>query len=195
MYLFFSAVLMGFSIAIPIGPVDLLCIRNSIVWGCKWGLLTGLGIATADVLIGIISGFGIRGIQTFLTAHDHLVYLIGNLFLCMIGMFYITKKQFSEKDLPNSSSTYLMGFLMAAFSPVTLFTFLVFFGISGIVLKTVDQAILAGLGIFLGSTLWWTILSFGAVFFRSWFDQKGLTWLTRGLGFIFLTVGLVNIFS
>lgn len=194
MNLFFAGALMGFSIAIPIGPVDFLCIRNSLAWGSKWGLLTGLGIATADALLGLIAGFSIHGLQSYIDMHDQMAHLIGSLFLCIMGILYLAKRQFAENPLPNSSGTFIMGFLMSASSPSTLLTFLGLFGISGLILSQFYEALLVGTGIFLGSSLWWVILSFSAVFFRPWFHQAHLTFLTRLMGVIFFMTGLISLF-
>lgn len=192
MHLFLAGALMGFSIAIPIGPVDFLCIRNSLTWGSKWGLLTGFGVAAADALFGLIAGYGMHGLKSFVTLHDHLAHLLGSLFLCIIGLLYLAKRP-TENVLPNTSSTFAMGFIMSASSPSTLITFLGFFGISGLFLSQFYEGALVGSGIFLGSSLWWVILSFGAVFFRSWFHQARLNLLTRLMGFIFFMSGLLSL--
>jgi threonine/homoserine/homoserine lactone efflux protein len=39
-----------FSIAMPVGPIGLLCIRNSIAKGMIYGLMSGLGAACLGLL-------------------------------------------------------------------------------------------------------------------------------------------------
>jgi len=55
---FFKGLLIGFSIAAPVGPIGLLCIQRTIAYGRKSGLVTGLGAATADGLYGAVAAFG-----------------------------------------------------------------------------------------------------------------------------------------
>lgn len=47
--------LIGFSIAMPVGPIGLLCIRNSLSWGARYGFTTGMGAAAADTLYGALA--------------------------------------------------------------------------------------------------------------------------------------------
>src|SRR6185436_6286836 len=48
--LFFRGLLIGFSIAAPVGPIGVLCIRRTLSDGRLSGLVSGLGAATADAL-------------------------------------------------------------------------------------------------------------------------------------------------
>jgi threonine/homoserine/homoserine lactone efflux protein len=54
---FFRGLIMGFSIAAPVGPIGVLCIRRTLAEGTPSGLVSGLGAATADALYGSIAGF------------------------------------------------------------------------------------------------------------------------------------------
>jgi threonine/homoserine/homoserine lactone efflux protein len=58
MAFFIKGVLIGFSIAAPVGPIGVLCIRRTLADGRNSGLISGLGAATADAVYGSIAGFG-----------------------------------------------------------------------------------------------------------------------------------------
>ena len=47
---------MGLSIAAPVGPIGVLCIRRTLDRGRLSGLVSGLGAATADLVYGSIAG-------------------------------------------------------------------------------------------------------------------------------------------
>ena len=64
--LLFKGLMIGFSIAMPVGPIGLLCIRNVLTFGILCGLVTGLGAACADAIYGAMAGFGVTAISTFL---------------------------------------------------------------------------------------------------------------------------------
>ena len=54
----------GFSIAAPVGPIGVLCIRRSLSEGRQVGLATGLGAATADAIYGCVAAFGLTCSRT-----------------------------------------------------------------------------------------------------------------------------------
>jgi len=56
--LLIQGLLMGFSVAAVVGPIGILCIQRTMHNGFRYGLVTGLGAATADALYGSISAFG-----------------------------------------------------------------------------------------------------------------------------------------
>src|SRR5512132_2390031 len=75
----------GFSIAAPVGPIGLLCIRRSLADGRQVGLAIGLGAATADAAYGCVAGFGLTAISSFLVGQRFWLSLLGGLFLCYLG--------------------------------------------------------------------------------------------------------------
>ena len=76
----------GFSIAAPVGPIGLLCIRRSLSEGRWVGLFTGLGAATADAVYGGIAGFGLTAVSSVLVAYRVWLALFGGLFLLYLGI-------------------------------------------------------------------------------------------------------------
>ena len=67
----------GFSIAAPVGPIGVLCIRRTLAGGRVSGLVSGLGAATADAIYGCIAGFGLMFISSILVSHQGWLRLIG----------------------------------------------------------------------------------------------------------------------
>jgi threonine/homoserine/homoserine lactone efflux protein len=84
--LIFKGLMIGFSIAMPVGPIGLLCIRNVLTFGMLCGFVTGLGAACADAIYGALAGFGVTTISSFLEAHSNLIQVFGALFLCYLGI-------------------------------------------------------------------------------------------------------------
>jgi threonine/homoserine/homoserine lactone efflux protein len=82
----FKGVIIGFSIAAPVGPIGVLCIRRSLAEGRKIGLATGLGAATADVAYGGVASFGLTVVSSFLVGHRLWLGFLGGLFLCYLGI-------------------------------------------------------------------------------------------------------------
>src|SRR5262245_26972679 len=83
---FLKGLIIGFSIAAPVGAIGVLCIRRSLAEGTRAGLVTGLGAATADALYGCVAGFGLSAVSDFLIGQRDKLGLLGGLFLCYLGV-------------------------------------------------------------------------------------------------------------
>src|SRR5690242_14635433 len=79
-------IIIGVSIAAPVGPIGVLVIRRTLAEGRVAGLVTGLGVATADALYGCIAGFGLTFVSSMLISQRSWIRLIGGLFLCYLGV-------------------------------------------------------------------------------------------------------------
>ncbi len=66
MDIFLRGLLIGFSIAAPVGPIGVLCIRRTLAEGRLAGFLSGMGAATADMFYGAVAAFGLRAVQELL---------------------------------------------------------------------------------------------------------------------------------
>jgi len=75
----------GFSIAAPVGPIGVLCIRRTLAHGRAAGAAAGLGAATADALYGAVAGFGLTVVSTALVGQQGWLRAMGGAFLCWLG--------------------------------------------------------------------------------------------------------------
>src|SRR5262245_56441570 len=83
--LFTRGLVLGFSIAAPVGPIGILCIRRTLVESRMAGFASGLGAATADALYGCVAAFGLTVVsQTLLRGKTWLAWG-GGLFLLYLG--------------------------------------------------------------------------------------------------------------
>src|SRR6266705_7021820 len=79
-------VAIGLSIAAPVGPIGVLCIRRTLAEGRPCGFASGLGAATADAVYGCVAGFGLTAVSSLLVSQQSWLRLIGGLFLCYLGV-------------------------------------------------------------------------------------------------------------
>ena len=84
--------IIGFSIAAPVGPIGVLCIRRTLAEGRAAGLISGLGAATADAIYGCIAGFGLTFISNLLIDQQMWLRLFGGAFLCYLGLTTFSAK-------------------------------------------------------------------------------------------------------
>jgi threonine/homoserine/homoserine lactone efflux protein len=82
---------LGFSIAAPVGPIGVLCIRRTLADGRLVGFVSGLGAATADMLYGAVAAFGLTAVAAVLTGQRVWLGLIGGVFLLYLGLRTITR--------------------------------------------------------------------------------------------------------
>src|SRR4051812_46383029 len=68
-YLIMSGVVMGLIAAVPIGPVNLICIRRSFAFGPLNGFVSGLGAALGDGLFAAVMGFGLTWIAQMIEGY------------------------------------------------------------------------------------------------------------------------------
>lgn len=195
-----EGILLGFSIAAPVGPIGVLCIRKTLQFGRLSGLLSGLGAAFADSIYAVIAAFGLTLISNFLLAGQFWFRLIGGVFLLYLGWKTFVAKPTSE--MKNISQTTLLNDFVSTFfltitNPMTIFSFLAVF--AGLGLSNVNgdysQASALVLGVFLGSAVWWLFLSECITLFRKKVSQKVMTWINRIAGLIILAFGVAALLS
>src|SRR5205823_10031946 len=78
--------LVGIIIAVPAGPVGVICIRRTIFHGRLAGFMSGLGAASADAVFGIIAGFGLTFVADLLLDYQNWLRLGGAGFRLAIGI-------------------------------------------------------------------------------------------------------------
>ena len=190
----------GFSIAAIVGPIGVLCIRRTLAEGRIPGLVTGLGAATADALYGAVAGFGLTLISNFLVNQLFWLRIVGGLYLLYLGIKTIIEKPIHEEyemDRMELLSAYSSTFLLTLTNPMTILSFAAVFLGLGFTPETGNylSASILVLGVFLGSTLWWILLSGGVNLFRDKFDFAMLSWVNRITGGIIYGFGLYALLS
>src|SRR5512143_860107 len=83
---YLRGLIIGFSIAAPVGPIGVLCIRRTLSDGRLYGFVSGLGAATADACYGTIAALGLTIVSTFLVEQANWLRLLGGLYLCYLGL-------------------------------------------------------------------------------------------------------------
>lgn len=197
--IFLTGLIIGFSIAAAIGPIGLLCISRTLTKGPVSGLITGLGVATADGVYGSVAAFGITSVSSFLVEHRFQLHNIGAIFLVGLGLRTLMRVKRPDifgvslsKDL---SRDYLSAFFLTITNPMTIITFAAIFAGFGLGMGqhySHISAVSLVLGVFFGSLLWWVLLSFGANFFSN-LMEKGLIKYTNAItGFALIIFGAIS---
>ena len=197
---YFQGLVVGFSIAAPVGPIGLLCIQRSLAKGRGSGLVSGLGAATADAVYGSVAGFGLALVSAFMVSEQGWIRLVGGAFLVYLGA-RIWRGAEREAE-PAERSRGLLGdygstFVLTLSNPLTIISFAAIFAGLGLVGTGGDYGAAAALvfGVFSGSALWWVVLSTGVGFFRNRLRSGGMRWVNRGSGVMIASFGVVALLS
>jgi len=198
--LFLRGLIIGFSIAAPVGPIGVLCIRRTLAEGRAHGLVSGLGAATADAAYGTIAALGLTIISSLLVNQQTWLRLIGGGYLCYLGY-----KTFRAKPVDRSveakgrglTGAYASTLFLTLTNPMTILSFAaIFAGLgAGAAGGGVIGALLIVIGVFTGSCAWWLILVSFTSIFRSQLNTVGLGWVNRISGTIIAAFGVVVLYG
>lgn len=199
LFLFGKSVLLGLAIAAPLGPIGALCISRTLERGFLAGVAGGLGTAIADASYAALAALGFAAFAAILSQIDVPLRLIGGAFLLWLGW-----KSFAPRPLPSAariSPTDLLGTVATTFAltitnPMTILSFAAIFAGLGLATETdlVGKLIVVA-GVFVGSLLWWIILSGGVAFLRHRLPEGFVTWIARASGVVLIGFGLAAIGS
>ena len=199
MEIFIRGLLIGFSIAAPVGPIGVLCIRRTLAEGRLAGFLSGMGAASADMFYGAVAAFGLTAVQDLLLGQSDWLRLVGGIFLLYLGVKTFLSKPAQQTAITSRGGlfgAYLTTFFLTITNPITILSFIAIF--AGLRLAETNgdyiSATFMVLGVFLGSAAWWLTLSTGVSFLRDKFTPALLTWVNRLAGAIIFVFGLVALF-
>ena len=190
----------GFSLAAPVGPVGVLCIRRTLAHGSKRGLIVGLSAACADMLYGIVAAFGVTLISDFITNQQQWLRLIGGVLLLILG--YRTFHSHASTDTQVNGTNgqiraFVSSFLLTLTNPMTLFAFAAVFagvGLDKIIGDNWSGTFLV-LGVFLGSLSWFTLLTTLVHFFREKITANGVTLVNKIAGTLLILFGVFTLWN
>jgi threonine/homoserine/homoserine lactone efflux protein len=191
-----KGIAVGIVIAVPVGPVGVLCVRRTIFQGTLAGFVSGLGAATADALFGFVAAFGLTFVSDWLIGYQHWLRIVGGCYLLYIGgCALLAKPQVRANLEPTHESLFRDGvstFALTLTNPITILAFLGIFAAVGLTghEATLGRAAILVLGVWLGSLLWWLALSFGiGLFFLRSLGPRHLVWINRSSGTILFLSG------
>jgi threonine/homoserine/homoserine lactone efflux protein len=190
-----KGVVVGIIIAVPVGPVGVLCVRRTLFQGKLAGFVSGLGAATADAIFGFIAAFGLTFVSDWLIGYQLWLRIAGGCYLLYVGGTALLSKPTTKPNPERDAETILRDFgstfVLTLTNPITIVAFLGIFSALGLSGEgaTLGRAAILVLGVWSGSLLWWLALSFGlGMIFRS-FQPRYLVWINRASGTILLLSG------
>ena len=189
--------LVGFPVAAAVGPISVLTIRRTIAHGRAYGLASGLGVASADASYGAVAAFGLTAITSVLLGARTILALVGGAFMIWLAIRTIRARPAvaaaPSNDRPGLAGAFASIYGLTMTNPMTIVSFAAIFAGLGLGGRGGLDAVLLTLGVFLGSSLWWVLLTAVVGIVRERLTPAVLVWINRVSGTVILLFGIASI--
>lgn len=196
MTLFLTYVLLGLSIALPVGTITVEMVKQGLKNGFMHGWAVGLGGMTIDVALIISLYFGLANLLTQPILQS-IMWLIGAIFLCYIGIDSIKHANqgitmVGERTTKSWWASYRNGLLVAV-SPSNLVFWVTVFGT--VLASSFDNTekgdfIVVGLGILTGILIHDVGLLMIVATSRRVMNKTAITWISVMAGIVLIGFSL-----
>ena len=207
----------GLAVAAPVGAMGVLCMQRTLSRGWRAGMLTGLGIATADGLYAAMAAFGIGALSSLLVAWQTPLRVVGGLALIALGVRAALAparacdasdspdtgtpvgrrgSAFQASDAAEMAAAYAGAVGLTLTNPMTIIAFGAIFAGAGLVAQPgLASAALATAGVASGSLCWWAILVSGIALARRAVGNHLLAGINVFSGCIVALFGVIAVAS
>ena len=182
--LFAKGMVLGLSIAAPVGPMALLCLRTTLTHGFLPGLMGGMGVAAGDVFYATLAAFGLQAATAVLTGQSLWLAVLGGAYLVWFGVGVV------RQPLPTTAAgegqrkglgTFITTFLLTLANPPTIMIFAAMFASLGLVEAqdgtATALAVVAGVAV--GSAGWWLFFAIVVDRMRGRLQGPVFVWVNR----------------
>ena len=196
-----SGVIMGLIAAVPIGPVNLICIRRSFAFGPVNGFVSGLGAALGDGVFAAITFFGLTWIAQLIQSYDSIIEIVGGALLVWFGVHTVLSPvagKVEEGDKNDTGASNLVRAMVSTFvltitNPATLIAFASMFASFHALVGGANSYVDAGFvvaGVVGGSAGWWLCLTSVIGIFHTRITDRTVRIINRGSGVLVAAFGL-----
>src|SRR5215212_9368768 len=173
----------GFTVAMVVGPIGVLTIRRTLAHGRVYGLASGAGVAAADGTYGGIAAFGLTAITAILVGIRPALALVGGGFLVWLGVRTLLApppaREASAAERPGLAAAFGSIYALTMTNPMTILSFAAIFAGFGLSGGSAGEAAVLTLGVFIGSLGWWIVLTTAIAIVRERLNAVVMVWLNR----------------
>ncbi|MFR9503571.1 MAG: LysE family transporter [Rikenellaceae bacterium] len=205
--IFIRAVVVGVAASITVGPVAILCIQRTLSKSRRSGIISGLGVASADTFLAFLSFIFYSLLQSQIEQYNSMLRVGGGLFVVAVGAYIFLqnpavqmRRNRSGRDSSWQDFVSIFGLTITNFIMVIPYI-LAFFAVFKI--PSFDSSSLGGMltavavvgGFFLGSSSWWSALACLINLFRRRFRPRHLVVINHIAGALIALLGCYTILS
>jgi threonine/homoserine/homoserine lactone efflux protein len=185
-----------------LGPVSIIMINRTIKRGFLSGLFSGLGLATADTLLAVLSALSFTVIISFIKEERFIITILAGVIVIAVGLkIFLSNpvKDFRDREKTNKSlwRDFYSVFVLSVSNPYTILIFVAFF--SGIHVNSVVRTGLVPFflipGVFLGAMTWWFSLSYFLSRFKKRIRLRAIVRINKLGGIVIILIGIFLLFS
>jgi threonine/homoserine/homoserine lactone efflux protein len=199
LFLFATGIAIGLSVTAPLGPVNIIVIRNAIRRSFLVAFLVGLGAVLADSVYAIAAAYGVGSIASFIIGYARPLMAVGGLLLVFMGVrlarSHIGLGALQLQEPPRKrlvAGKMLTAFTLTLTNPGVFFGFIAIFGTMNAVLRLDENAnrpptVVAGVAF--GGALWWLFLSFVVSRFKTRISERTFDLINRWTGVLIAAFG------
>jgi threonine/homoserine/homoserine lactone efflux protein len=180
----------GFTVAAQIGPMGTLCIHRTLASGTTTGLATGLGAATVHLAYSAIAVLGLGSLaRPWMETNSLVLGALSGIALLWFAIrahrSVVELHERTEIDRIHLMRAYLSAIALGVTNPLTIILFF------AALHAHADQSTTSSLvvGVFLGSTAWWILLSATVTMARSRLSSNFLALAGRLASLVLLAQG------
>lgn len=158
---FLKYITIGFAVAVPVGPMSLLCIDRTLRKGFIAGAVFGTGIAVADITYALIVGIGLASVQHWLIDYGHWLRISGAIIIAVLAISMLRQRSVAtpRRDVPNAHwRAAAVAYTLTMSNPHTILLFATVLAATSLTLNATDALIFAA-GVGIGSLTWWLVLT------------------------------------
>ena len=189
--------IIGFTIAAAVGPISLLTIRRTIAHGQLYGLVSGLGVATADASYAGIAAFGLTAVTSLMVSGRFVLGVVGGAIIVLLGIRTMRSRPGEvalDTDRPGLPGAFASIFALTMTNPMTILSFAAVFAGLGLASgASFADALVLTLAVWAGSSLWWVVLTSVVGWLRGRFSTAALLWVNRISGAALVVFGIVAV--
>jgi threonine/homoserine/homoserine lactone efflux protein len=191
--------ILGFTIAMAVGPITLLVVRRTIDHGFATGLASGAGVAAADATYAAIAAFGLTAVTSFLLSIHTLLGVVGGAVIVVMGMRTVLSRPTvaaADVERPGLLGAGLSIYGLTITNPLTIVLYAGVFAAIGLGAGggLVDAAVVT-LAVLVGSGLWWVVLCSVVAWVRGRVSTTALLWVNRVSGAALVVFGTLAILA
>ncbi len=189
-------IILGISLAAPVGPVNVEVIKRGLKHGFLPAFLLSLGAASADTTYLLLVYFGLSNFINIPIAKAS-IWIFGAIVSLYLG-YQSIKEYFEKIDLEKPKvktgrNSFVAGYMITISNPMTIVWWLGVFGaILSSTVQTVTKttALLNSLAIIIGVVLWFFALSLLLHWGKRFVNEKTMQYISVIAGLILIGFGL-----
>jgi threonine/homoserine/homoserine lactone efflux protein len=159
MHALLNGAAIGFPVAVPIGPISVLCAQRALREGFGVAVASGAGAATAHAIFFLLARASQDAIGRVLIEHHGTIRLVSAAVIIAFGLAVIRKQRPSLPISPPPARSYTSMLLLALTNPMTVLPYLAASTVAGNISLFSGASLLGAAGATLGALSWYGALS------------------------------------